>query len=150
MHIILWLASQKCCLCVCACELCKNILKLRRRRLQQNPLPFPQKTHFIFAALSSSDFALCSGSRFLSAFAILFAIHVCTHVRSPYSQKKEPHPPTHFPPKVGISFFELATHLAAFSFPLAFFAFDSRSCQIFSFPVFIIFYDLFWFFYLLR
>jgi len=92
------------CVCVCAFELCKNILKLRRRRLQQNP---PSTLYLQHCRLLISLFVLPPVSSLLSQFYLPF---MYAHVRSAPTPEKRKPPTNHF------SSCGLATHSAEFSF----------------------------------
>lgn len=97
--------AARLCVCVCAFELCKNILKLRRRRLQQNP---PSTLYLQHCRLLISLFVLPPVSSLLSQFYLPFMYaHMCG---APLLPKKRKPPTNHF------SSFGLATHSAEFSF----------------------------------
>lgn len=81
--------AARLCVCVCAFELCKNILKLRRRRLQQNP---PSTLYLQHCRLLISLFVLPPVSSLLSQFYLPFMYaHMCG---APLLPKKENPQPT--------------------------------------------------------
>lgn len=129
MHIILWLASQKCSgmianESVCVCELCKNILKLRRRRLSSKNLSsYPLSTSYVpprptlpihqRPPPTHSPLPLWQHCRLISLFVLPlapvssrlshFICHSCMHTCAPPSHIHPPDASSESP--LGVSFF---------------------------------------------
>lgn len=138
------------CDCVLVCELCKNILKLRRRRLQQMGTPFahhPSCSCSIVVFWFRSLFWPPLPVSLLPSLSLLshFICHSCMHTCAEHSPS---HPFAHSG-TWRLSFFVFATHLAVFVLRLLLLLFLFVHGWV-SFPFFLILlkiYDLFLFYF---